>query len=63
MAITYVNETIDEIIKDLLNRAKKDPNKGRYYVYESYKQELNSLDIPPNVYEQTCRKLAQNLKI
>ena len=56
---TSKNERIDE----LLRRAKSSSNKGRMYVYESYKQELIEMNPTPEVYEQTCRKLAQYLRV
>lgn len=53
----------EERISELLVRAKSCKNKGRWYVYEQYKQELSKLDLTPAEYEQTCRKLARYLEV
>ena len=50
-------------LKDLIERAKKCDNKGRMYVYEMFKGELQSLNVSPQEYEQTCRKLAKYLRV
>ena len=50
-------------IDALLARAKRTANKGRFYVYESYKRELLDLNPSPEVYEQTCRRLAKYLEV
>lgn len=50
-------------VSELLVRAKNCKNKGRWYVYEQYKQELSKLGLTPAEYEQTCRKLARYLEV
>ena len=46
-------------LKDILERAKKCPNKGRLYVYESYKRELEALNLTTEEYGEACRQLAR----
>ena len=50
---------IDKLIKE----AKICPNKGRYYVYERYKQVLIDLGPTHEEYEQACRQIAKNLNV
>ena len=50
-------------LKDILERAKKCPNKRRMYVYEAFKTELNRLNLPSREYEQACRQIANYLKV
>ncbi len=50
-------------LKDILERARKCSNKGRYYVYEGFKSELQKMSISPELYEDTCRKLAKYLRV
>lgn len=50
-------------LQKLLERARKCDNKGRMYVYEAFKSELQRFDISPQEYEQTCRKLAKYLRV
>lgn len=50
-------------IKKLIAEAKICPNKGRYYVYERYKQVLTDLNPTNAEYEQACRQIASNLRI
>lgn len=50
-------------LNSILERAKKCPNKGRWYVYEQFKQELSQLALSATEYEQACRKLAQYLRV
>ena len=45
------------VVQDIINRAKKDPRKGSYSVYEEYKELLSRLN------PTTCRLLAIALKI
>ena len=55
--------TQEKQIKDLLARAKKCPNKGRYYVYEQYKSELRDMNLSAGQYEQICRQLSNALGV
>lgn len=63
--MTEVLEKKDSMaqLAELLDRARKCSNKGRYYVYESFKNELRSMDITPEKYEETCRLLAKYLRV
>ena len=54
-----MNKTLDEILK----RAKKQKLKGRLYIYESYKREIEMLDLSPEEYQDACRLLAQHLEV
>lgn len=62
MATMEKKESVSSLER-LLERARKCDNKGRMYVYESFKNELRSMNISPEEYERTCRKLAQYLKV
>lgn len=50
-------------ITEILNEAKKCKNKGRWYVYEQFKQELAKLCLTATEYEQACRKLTNYLGV
>lgn len=50
---------VEEIIED----AKKYGTKGRYYVYEQYKQRLWDACESTTQYEQACIELAKVLKV
>ena len=58
-----MEQTWNKELKNILDRAKKCTNKKRMYVYESFKKELNELNLPPEEYTQACRKLAEYLKV
>ena len=49
-------------VTEILNRAKG-ASKGRYYVYESYKRELQDLELSTEEYEDACRKLVNILRV
>lgn len=51
--------TVDEI----LERARTCPNKGRLYVYEDFKRQLQELDLSPYDYEQACILVARYLEV
>lgn len=53
----------DRLLNELFRRARKCTNKGRYYVYEQYKRELDNIELSPSEYEQTCRELARLLRV
>lgn len=53
----------EEKLKEILDSAKKCTNKGRWYVYEQYKQQLTQLDLTNTEYEQACRKLTEYLRV
>ena len=50
-------------LQDIIDRAKKDPRKGSYAVYEGYKSMLERINPTPVQYEHTCRLLAIALKV
>lgn len=52
-----------EKLSALLVDAKRCSNKGRWYVYEQYKQELSKLCSTSVEYEQNCRKLTRYLGV
>lgn len=52
-----------DTLEDILTRAKKCSNKGRLYVYESFKKELQELDITDIEYMNACRDLARYLGV
>ena len=56
-------ETTEKKLTDIYQRAKKCTNKGRMYVYESYKQELRSLNLSSADYGEACRKIANFLRV
>ena len=51
--------TLEDILKD----AKKCPVKGRLYVYEQYKQEIQKLELSSYEYTDACRTLANILEV
>lgn len=57
------NEERQIEIQKLLKDAKTYPTKGRYYVYERFKNRLINLNPTPEEYEQTCRELSNCLRI
>jgi len=63
--MTEVLEKKDSMtqLAELLNRARKCSNKGRYYVYEGFKSELQRMELSPDQYEETCRLLAKYLRV
>lgn len=54
-------DTMAEVTK-LLNRAKRSP-KGRYYVYESFKRELEGMSLSAEDYQNACIDLTRILRI
>lgn len=50
-------------LQDIIDRAKKDPRKGSYSVYEEYKSMLIRLNPTPIQYENTCRLLVIALRV
>lgn len=57
------DEERKERIKKLLRESKAYPSKGRYYVYEMFKQDLIALEPTTEEYAQTMRQIAINLKV
>lgn len=53
----------DMTLADILRRAKKCSVKGRYYIYESFKRELQELNLDPVAYSEACRDLARYLEV
>ena len=51
--------TLETILED----AKKCKRKGRLYVYESYKRQIEALNLSPEEYEDACKLLAQSLEV
>lgn len=49
---------IEQILKD-----SKTASKGRWYVYEQYKQRLMELNPTNEEYCQACRQLVHNLQL
>lgn len=56
--ILIENETVQKV----LDRAKGSP-KGRYYIYESYKRELEGLNLSSEDYRNACIVLARILGV
>lgn len=52
-----------ESLKKLLDEAKKDKRKGRCYVYEEYKSQLQELPLTGIEYEKAICALAKVLEI
>lgn len=50
-------------LEDILEDAKKCPVKGRLYIYERYKLQLQDLELSSEDYTEACRKLAQYLEV
>ena len=50
-------------INSIIERAKKDPRKGKYYVYEQYKSELQNICESSIQYEQAIYELAKALRV
>ena len=50
-------------VKKLVKAAKNCGLQGRYYVYETYKQQLEPLNLSSSDYQQACRKLAIALQV
>lgn len=51
------------MVQDIIDKAKKDPRKGSYSVYEEYKELLSRLNPTTVQYESTCRLLAIALRV
>lgn len=51
------------IVQDIIDKAKKDPRKGSYNVYEEYKELLSGLNPTTVQYESTCRLIAIALRV
>lgn len=50
-------------LEDILNDAKKCPVKGRLYIYEQYKREIQRLELSSYEYTDACRTLANILEV
>ena len=50
-------------LKKILKAAKNCGLQGRYYAYETFKQQLQALDLDPTEYQQACRKLGDALQV
>lgn len=50
-------------LEDIINRARTCSNKGRLYVYEQFKQELQELSLTPYQFEQACITIARHLEV
>lgn len=50
-------------LNEILEKAKNCPNKGRLYVYEQFKQDLQELNLDPYNYEQACITIARYLGV
>ena len=59
MATDNTQKKIDSIIEE----AKRDPAKGRYYVYESYKSRLQNICESSIQYERAITALAKALQV
>lgn len=55
--------TEEQKINTLVEKARKEPLKGRYYIYEQYKSELKGICTTGNLYETACRMLADALNV
>ena len=60
---TKVQTTCEQKIKNILNRAKQEKIKGRYYVYERYKAELQDACGFGESYTLAAIELAHILKV
>lgn len=52
-----------ETLKQILSDARKCPTKGRLYIYERYKLQLENLNLSSEEYMEACRKLARYLEV
>lgn len=52
----------NKAVQKVLDRAKGSP-KGRYYIYESHKRELEGLNLSPEDYRNACIVLARILGV
>ena len=53
----------EERVEEILNRAKRDGVKGRYYVYERYKSELLDVAEASDQLEKATIELARILRV
>lgn len=60
--IDMCNST-ENMVKSILNSARKDPLKGRYYVYEQYKSKLWDVCESNSQFEKACIDLAKILRV
>ena len=58
MTDTERKKKIEQLLKD-----SKTASKGRFYVYEQYKQRLRELNPTNEEYCQACRQLSINLQL
>lgn len=60
MVVTKDSKTV---LEEILTRAKKCNVKGRLYVYEAFKKELQTLNLDSVEYCDVCRELARYLEV
>lgn len=63
MMATNTNNNVQKQIANIIAEAKRDPAKGRYYVYESYKSRLQNICESSIQYERAITELAKALKV
>lgn len=61
MATTQIKS--DTRVKAILNDARKERIKGRYYIYENYKRQLQEVCESSIQYEHAIYELAKILKV
>ena len=59
--MTEVN--VESRVKRILDEAKKESRKGRYYVYEEYKSQIQDIPMSSREYDQTIFQLAKILRV
>ena len=58
-----MNEAQNPELENILSRVKSCPIKGRLYIYEQFKGEVQRLNLPPYHFEDACRKIANILEV
>lgn len=54
---------MEKTLNDILEDARNCPIKGRLYIYEQYKQEIEKLELSSYDYTDACRTLANILEV
>lgn len=58
-----VETSTETKIKRILDDAKKETRKGKYYVYEEYKSQIQDIPMSSREYDQTIFQLAKILRV
>ena len=54
---------LPECAERLIKAAKGSPTKGNYMVYNSYRQELNTMALSPADHQEAVKRLADTLRV